>query len=283
MLERATTYGLDLQFPADDTAIGASLKQYGEFSRVITDFLIDHAGEDPGTLIDAGANVGAIGLPFAKARPGWRVQAIEASPAFADLLTINAARNHLSNVFVVRAAAGASAGEVEFPNPPLTGPFNFGTLSLAKAADFPCVKVPMVTLDEIAHPDTRLVKMDLEGHDPEALRGARRLLNEVRPIWLIEAAGNQPQASGAVIQTLLLAGYDVYWFYAPFVTLYARLARGEELTHETVKAAGRGDANVVALPAGTPNAWNLSKVENAAQRWPASIGAHPYLKRYGFS
>lgn len=282
MLQRATAYGLTFEFPADDNAVGPSLTKYGEFARVVTDFLLDHATGETGTLIDAGANIGTICLPFAKERPGWRVQAIEAYPPLAHLLTVNAARNRLSNVYVVRAAAGGTTGEVDFPNPPLTGAQNFGTLSIARAAEFPCVKIPMVTLDDVADADTKLVKMDLEGHDPEALRGAHRLLHEVRPIWLVEAAVNHPQAAGAVIQTLLLAGYSVHWFYAPFVSLTARLARGEQVRPQDMKAATLGDANVVALPPGAPNRWNLPPVRSAADPRPGVIAAYPYMARYGF-
>ncbi|MBX3484014.1 FkbM family methyltransferase [Phenylobacterium sp.] len=283
MLSRAVAYGLDLQFPAQDSAIGDSLMRYGEFARCIADFLIDHAVEETGVLIDAGANIGSIGLPFAKARPGWQVKAIEAHGGLAHVLTVNAARNLLSNVFVVRAAAGGTSGEVDFPNPPLIGEQNYGTLSIARAGEFPTVRTPMVTLDEIAPPDTRLVKMDLEGHDPEALRGAPRLLHEIRPVWLIEAAINHPQATGAVIQTMLLAGYSVYWFYAPFVSLEARRARGEEVGGaESWKPLTLGDANIVALPPGTPNAWRLPEVKSATDKRPGFTAAYPYLQRYGF-
>jgi FkbM family methyltransferase len=283
MFQSATAYGLTFEFPADDNAVGPSLTRYGEFARVVTDFLLDHAGDETGTLIDAGANLGTICLPFAKERPGWRVQAIEAYPEMARLLTVNAARNRLSNIYVVRAAAGAAAGEVDFPNPPLTGPKNFGTLSIARASEFPCVKIPMVALDDIANPDTKLVKMDLEGHDPEALRGAQRLLHEVKPVWLIEAAVNHPQAAGAVIQSLLLAGYSVYWFYAPFVSLKARLERGERApTPAEMKPLTLGDANAVALPPGMENRWDLPQIRTATDGRPDRINAYPYLKRYGF-
>lgn len=275
MLDRTIAYGLDFLFPARDDVIGASLALYGEFARPISDFLIDQATGGPGTLLDVGANIGTIGLPFAKARPDWRVLAIEAHRGVAAILAANALNNRLLNVQVVQAAAGAAGGVADFPNIGLDTEGNWGVLSLTTPTD-ERAPVLMVTLDDIAPADTRLVKIDIEGADADALRGAPRLLNQVRPIWLVEASTGHPEASREVIQILLDAGYAVHWFYAPFAT-------ADALKGRVPPDLGKGDANVVALPPGVANSWNLPVVKTPDDRRPAAASDYPYLQRYGLS
>lgn len=276
MLDATKAYGLDFLFPAGDDAIGHSLAMYGEFARPLTDFLISHASkETPGTLLDVGANIGSICLPFARYRPRWRVLAVEAHRGIASLLGANALNNDLLNVTVIQAAAGAERGIVGFPDTDFSGGGNWGTLSLYTETRR---KAPtlMLPLDEIAPPDTGLVKIDAEGHDAEVLRGATRLLREVRPIWLVEAATNHPETSRDVISILLSEGYSVFWFFAPFATGMSSKGRFPSDIH-------KGDANVVALPPGRANDWNLPPVTSPDDVRPAAATTYEYLARYGLA
>jgi FkbM family methyltransferase len=274
MLDRTIAYGLDFTFPIKDNAIGANLALYGEFARPIADFLIEHASDDTGLMIDAGANIGAISLPFAAARPGWRVISIEPHRGLSALLSANAVNNRLMNIEVVQACVGLAAGIVGFPSDPLTTQRNFGTLSLKLPTDLPTTPTLMTTLDDLAPDGARLVKMDVEGCDAEALQGSPNLLHKVRPIWLVEAARNQyPQAARDVIQTLLDADYSVHWFFAPWTSRDGQ--KGREVAN-----IGKGDPNVVALPPGVDNRWNLPRVHAADDPYPPAATDYPYLLRY---
>ncbi|ODT87047.1 MAG: hypothetical protein ABS78_13445 [Phenylobacterium sp. SCN 70-31] len=271
-LETARAYDLEFRFPAGDTAVGASLRDYGEFARVILDFLVDHADE-AGALLDVGANIGAISLPFAHRRPGWKVLAIEAHAELADILEANAAANGLANLSVVRAAAGAESGVTEFPAVPLVGERNFGDIGFDSVAEV-MRPVPMVTLDAISTRDVRLVKIDVEGFEPQVLAGAAALIAARRAVWLVEATIQHPEATAEVIRTFQAAGYEVCWFFAPFATPANGRAAPE--------TPGRGDSNIVALPPGTGEQWGLTRVAGPDQQRPGGIDAYPYLARYGY-
>src|SRR4051812_30928270 len=106
MIESTEAYGLSFAFPARDTAVGASLRDYGEFARPELDFLLAHATDPRGVFVDVGANVGAISLPFAAARLGWRVISVEAYFAMAQLLEASVKSNALGNIEVLSVAAG---------------------------------------------------------------------------------------------------------------------------------------------------------------------------------
>lgn len=272
MLDSASAYGLTFLFPRADNAVGASLRDHGEFARCEVEFLVESA-EGAGTLIDVGANIGAIGLPFAKARPDWRVLAIEAHRGLSGVLAANTLNNRLYNVDVVHAAAGAAPAIVAFPATPLTAKTNFGMIGFHDR-EAPMEQVRMLTLDEVAPPDTRLVKIDVEGFEPEVLKGAARLLQARTAIWLVEATVQNPASAAEVIRTFQGAGYGVHWFYAPFATPSA--ASGGPVDKL------RGDANVVALPPAVANRWNLTPVGAPTDQRPNNASAYPYLVRYGY-
>lgn len=134
--------------------------------------------------------------------------------------------------------------------------------------------VRMCTVDEIAPPDTAVVKIDVEGFEPEVLAGAARTLAVTRPVWLIEAASNFEDKSRAAIGVMLDQGYDCYWLFVPFVTRTAE--RGE------VAKDLKGDVNFVAVPAGGPNPWGLKPIRSADDPLPSALADMPYLARFGY-
>lgn len=272
MLDCTIAYGLSFLFPAKDSAVGASLRDYGEFARPELDFLVEAAG-GAGAFIDVGANIGAIALPFAAKRPEWRVLAVEAHRGVSGVLAANALNNRLHNVDVIHAAAGAERCLVDFPATSLSSVANFGNIGFHDRAA-PMESVRMLTLDEIAPEDTRLIKIDVEGFEAEVLKGAEGLLRKRAVVWLAEATIQNPVASTTVIRTFQDAGYQVFWFYAPFVTPTAGKKRPTQ--------PGVGDANVVALPPGAANSWGLTPIGSAEESRPPGIAAYPYLKRYGY-
>jgi FkbM family methyltransferase len=271
MLDRTNAYGLDFYFPAADTAVGASLKAHGEFSRVELDLLIEHATGDTGSLIDVGANIGSVGLPFAKAKPGWRVDGIEAHRGLAALLAANAVANGLSNFEPHHAAGAHMVGAAPFPQPPLDAARNYGEVGF-HMTDEPRENVLLLTLDSIARPNLQLVKVDVEGSEGYVLRGASAVIAARRAIWVCEAGVSRQE----VVSTFLGAGYAVYWFYVPFVTPQA--ARGG-----VPADPAKGDANVVAVPPGRRLLWDLPRVSSADEARPGDGSAYPYLARYGYA
>lgn len=272
MLEETEAYGLKFRFPAGDTAVGASLRDHGEFARPELDFLLDCAQEPAGTLVDVGAHIGTISLPFAKARPGWRVISIEAAYPLAELVRQGAEANGLGNVDVLTVAAGEAVGVVEFPAVELDMEGNFGTLSLQRRVSR-TRKVGVRTLDDIAPDDTRVVKVDVEGFEDKVLRGATRLLARVRPVWALEAHAENLAQTRDIAGLLTAQGYSLFWFFSPFATPIAPKGRP--------KAAGVGDTGIVALPAGAPNRWDLPPATDLAER-PTTWRAFEYLRRYGY-
>jgi FkbM family methyltransferase len=273
MIATAQAYGLSFRYPALDTAVGATLRDHGEFARPELDFLIDHAEGPSGAFIDVGAHVGAMALPFARARAGWRVIAVEAFGQMAELLAQSVRDNGLENVQVMAVAAGDFTGLADFPAAELHYNGNFGTIGFFTKEVPTKRKVPVVRLDDIAPPDTRVLKIDVEGYEPQVFRGASQILKTAQPVVLFEAHRKHVDGTAEIASELGALGYQLFWFFAPFVTRNGPLP--------DAKFDVRGDMNIVGLPAGAANRWGLPPVVDLSVR-PSDAEDLSYLRRYGF-
>ena len=134
-----------------------------------------------GIMVDAGAHVGLVAVPAAALVPGGRVHALEPVPATADLLAVNAAGHPA--VTVHRIALSDHEGEAAMD---ADAAFSAGSSIAAAGA----LRVPVRTLDAWAE-DVGLgrldvLKLDVEGAEVAALRGARRTLARLRPALIVE-------------------------------------------------------------------------------------------------
>lgn len=273
MIAQTEAYGLTFRYPAHDTAVGACLRDFGEFAKPEQDFLLDHAPGPTGTFVDVGAHIGSVSMPFAKARPGWRVIAIEAAYPLANLILEGAAANGLPNIEVLSVAAGEAAGIAEFPAIELGYTGNFGAVGFSHRLQ-KRRKVGVRPLDDIAPDDTRVVKVDVEGFEAAVLRGATRLLRDVRPVWLLEAHRGKTDQTREVADLLTAQGYRLFWFFSPFATPLAPKGAPAEI--------GRGDLGLAAAPAEQALRWELTPVTDLASP-PTEDRAFPYLDRYGYA
>jgi FkbM family methyltransferase len=153
-----------------------------------------------GTAVDVGAWYG----PWTRGlrRIADRVVAVEPTAELARLVAAA-----FPDVRVVEAVASDHAGTAELFLP--AGGPGVGTSSLESGTGTP-VTVTRVTLDELELQEVRFVKLDVEGHEMPALRGAERTIRRDRPLMLIELE-ERIQPVQPVLD--LLAG----WGYRPYV------------------------------------------------------------------
>jgi FkbM family methyltransferase len=132
-------------------------------------------------VVDVGANVGYYTLLAARrVGPGGRVVAVEPSPLAADRLDDTLRRNAIEQVHLFRCGLGRAAGEAILYD---SLPRNHTPTMLGNPGA-PGRTVPIRTLDELAETcglsRIDLLKLDVEGYEPEVLVGANRLLAEKR-------------------------------------------------------------------------------------------------------
>jgi FkbM family methyltransferase len=133
-------------------------------------------------VVDIGANLGAYSTLFARAvGPRGRVTAFEPDPRLFQALQENVRANGLAQIQPHRLALGARAGVARLNAHPL----NSGDNRIARGPATGAVEVAMTTLDDFLQgAPVDLVKCDVQGMEPEVLRGMRGTLAANRGLRL---------------------------------------------------------------------------------------------------
>lgn len=162
---------------------------------------------------DVGANIGYISLLLAReVGSEGRVYAFEALPKNVERLEMNVALNGLgSRVQIIHGAVGAASTPVRF----LIGPS--GAMGKAEGSagrsdlHAESIEVPGYSLDDfvyrLGNPAPQVIKIDIEGGEVLALPAMKRLLENERPLILLELHG--PEAAQVAWETLTAAGYQI--------------------------------------------------------------------------
>jgi FkbM family methyltransferase len=169
------------------------------------------------TFFDVGAHIGTETL-FAARLVGerGRVCSFEPAPWTLPRLVRHIELNGAKNVTVLNVAVGAEAGPVLIKRAVGNdGRSRLGEMVDAVSAVATC---QVVTLDDawkaMGRPAVRMIKIDVEGHEPSVLRGATELLDRVSHL-LVEAAWDveyRAKASGELLETLRAGGWTIrHW------------------------------------------------------------------------
>jgi FkbM family methyltransferase len=150
--------------------------------------------------IDCGANIGVHTIEWATAMTGWgSVVGIEAQERLYYALAGNIAINNCFNAIAMHAAVSFESGILRIPTPDYLTASSFGSLELRERegnefigqpidySEANTVAVQKIALDALNLPRVDLIKIDVEGMELEALEGARAMIQESRPILLVES------------------------------------------------------------------------------------------------
>ncbi|MFW6197886.1 MAG: FkbM family methyltransferase [Myxococcota bacterium] len=154
-------------------SVGRSIWFRGSYDDDLVRFVLDPL--EPGdAFVDVGANVGYYtALAARKVGDGGCVFAVEPSPAVAALLAASIADNAWGNVVLLAVAATSEPSLLRFRSEQNSGWSHVAATGDRVVAGFP--------LDDVVGPllegrPLRAVKVDVEGHELEALSGMRRLV-----------------------------------------------------------------------------------------------------------
>lgn len=151
-----------------------------------------------GVHVDGGAHVGQHTRAMLARQDVRRVYAVEAIPALCERIASGLGRD--ARLVLVRDAIGKAPGHASFQIAVnATGYSGLLRRDLAAVTAWESLAVRVRTLDDIVadadRADVGLVKLDLEGGEFDALRGAPDLLQRSRPLVVFENGLRNPAAS----------------------------------------------------------------------------------------
>lgn len=185
--------------------------------------LMDRMVRPGDTAVDIGAHKGYVALQLARrVGPAGRVLAFEPDPRARVCLEKHRDRNRLDTLTVLPVAVGSERGEATFALSKQLGWSSFHPNAEALPEVAERVTIPVRALDdlvadgELAFDPAKLsfLKLDVEGHEPLALRGMANLLRSAQPVLWIEI--NRPSLAAAgfseadVVNPLTEAGYSMW-------------------------------------------------------------------------
>ncbi|SRR5258708_1896226 len=179
-----------------NSALEYHIVQFGIFNDWIAIHLSDLLSKDS-VVLDIGANVGLLTLPFSKQVPQGKIYAFEPDNVARESLEENIRLNKLINVIVFPFAlqddvARKSITFYKRETKDADGLTNKGLSSIEAIEKFTIetVRVPATTVDaiisnqKINHID--FIKIDVEGAEVKVLKGARNTIKKYMPIILYE-------------------------------------------------------------------------------------------------
>ena len=194
---RFSYFGHSVYFPPRSNLFDAACAE-GIYERTTLDLILSLV--KPGTTyFDVGANIGLMSVPILAKRPEVKIVSIEASPIALDCLRrTHAAATRRDDWKIVGVAVGAGSGETEFWSAGGGQDAFSGIRDTGRGGIKQSVKVPLGTIDEIwrscGSPLVSVIKLDIEGGESLALRGARACVSTTKPALIIEWVEQNLQA-----------------------------------------------------------------------------------------
>ncbi|MBC7802824.1 MAG: FkbM family methyltransferase [Candidatus Parcubacteria bacterium] len=241
--------------------------------------------------VDVGANIGVYTVAMAHAvGAGGRVWAFEPTPYPADFLEHSIGLNGFGNVVLSRSAVSDRQGSLAFSAGRHAELNAVATPENAAGADL--LNVNAVTLDGAAAAqvwkDIDLLKLDVEGHELEAVQGGAGFLGAQSPLVMFEIKADETvdlRALGPLAQL----GYQFYRLLPGPLWLVPFDPEGADSNdllnafackpERAASLAALGLLTHEAADTGTPSAlsWNayldrLPYAKSLAANWPSSAG-----------
>jgi FkbM family methyltransferase len=207
------------------------------------------------TMLDIGANIGVMSLiARGLVGPAGSVHAIEPQPHLVELLRESANRNGFENLHVHQCALGAQDQTLELAVPD----YNGGAASLIRSlseykrvARIPvAVKHTSTFLDSLNLGRIRLMKIDVEGFEPQVIAGGLRYFETHRPDSIVFELNDHSMAFFEQPVVRLLQTMDYEFLNIPKARLRMRLeplVRQDQPYGHDILAIAKGPTRADAL------------------------------------
>lgn len=168
-LSQGDCLGQKFWYRSDDKFIGQRIA-LGKYEPYLTKLMLDNINSSD-TVVDVGANIGYYTVLFgSKAK---KVYAFEPEKVNFEILKKNIKINKLKNVKIFNLALGSRKEKKKI----FKSKENYGDNRLGDRGDLVMVK----RLDDVIEEKIGLIKIDVQGWEPEVIGGARKLIKKYHP------------------------------------------------------------------------------------------------------
>jgi FkbM family methyltransferase len=151
---------------------------------------IKHFITNESFVLDIGANYGHYAIEMAKLCPNGKVFAYEPIPFTFQILERIKTHFHANNILTFHAAVSETNGTLEMNLPLLDfGAPNTGVAYIGNSSPSKTIRHQVKTVkldDQKFDRSIDFIKIDIEGHEPQAFKGMEQLILTNRPVSLIE-------------------------------------------------------------------------------------------------
>lgn len=247
-----------MTWPVDDSVIRPFLKNYGEWSEGENIIMSQFINEGD-VVIDIGANIGTTVLSLSRqVGHKGKVLAFEPQNHIAQCLNTNLTLNGITNVVVDNVSISKKCGWEKINDKKFEKSGRYGEAGISKDGT---TKIRTNNLDGINLDSCSLIKIDIEGHEWDAIQGGEKFLKKHRPVFYMEAKKNE-LGTKKFLKWFFDNGWICYWHYA-FWFRKNNYKNNNKLIHD----AGIGDMNIVAVPENIKQPSNLLKLKHFDEEW----------------
>ena len=223
MVEGHGTYGVGHQL------LNRSAHEPEEIDVVSRLLVMRRSDYGPGVVVlDCGANIGTHTIEWARLMYDWgSVLAFEAQERIFYALAGNITINNCFNARAIWAAVGEQPGQINVPEVNYLLPSSFGSLELKKKkttefigqpVDYDkCQAVRMASIDELGLERLDFIKLDVEGMELDALKGAIKTIRNHRPQMMIERIKSNCDEISLFLRDL---GYKIFSLKMDFLAVH---------------------------------------------------------------
>lgn len=164
-----------------------------------------------GTFFDVGANIGLISFFVKKFYPGSKIFAFEPGKTVSQCLKKTIEVNHVEGFTVITKGVAASSGVAEFYIDPKSTGGSSLTRKHFEKDNKNIERIELISLDEFVLESKEipsLVKVDVEGAEHLVLEGAKNLIKNHRPVFIIES-DNKKILENPEYWKSLFEGYNI--------------------------------------------------------------------------
>lgn len=255
-----------MMFPINDSVIGACLKACGEFSENENIMLSKFLNNDD-IVIDVGANIGTQTLFFAhQVGEGGKVLAFEPQNIISQCLQTNLTINDISNVQVYTIGISDKDGWARINDEEFSEEGRYGEAGIQEKGTL----IPTLKLDNLDINKCNLIKIDIEGHEWNAIKGGKKFLKKHKPIIYLEA--KKTDGTKNYLKWFFDNGWRCYWHFAWW------FRKNNYKNNVNVNFLGQGDMNIVAIPNDIAQPDFLPEINSFDETWSQESYANFYIK-----